>query len=193
MGTYLPPFNPCGSDGSISTCSYNLEFIGPGLACLDVTASSNPEAFTAASNPNTTNLFSASIVPRPDLVLQMSVQTWDMKRSVYQAANCTVSRSYSVAMSHNTSSTINVVDSQPISAVLTQQGVDLSRSPGNGNISFSQDYIASIMTGGFPWTQKALGFPLRPTGHSFSFFCRISSGAPRSLRSKTTPIPGMRT
>lgn len=37
-------------------------------------------------------------------------------------------------------------DSQILSPILSQPGVDLSQSPGNGNISFSQDYIVSGMT-----------------------------------------------
>ncbi len=79
-------------------------------------------------------------------MMQLSLQTWDTERSLYQAVNCTgISRSYSVTIAHNTSSTINVRESHLISPILFQPGIDITQSPGNGNISFMQDYIFSSM------------------------------------------------
>ncbi len=84
--------------------------------CKDVTASSNFAAFADWTSEfgNMTNMFNASLLPQAsDLTIQLSVQTCDMKRSLYQAVNCTgVSRSYSVTIAHNTSSTIDVRDSR---------------------------------------------------------------------------------
>ncbi len=98
---------------------------------------------------NATHVYNASIMTQAaDLTMQLSVQTWDVVRSQYQAVNCTgVSRSYSVSVEHNSSlsSMINVHDSRLISPVLSQPGMDPSLSPGN-NISFTQDYIVGGMT-----------------------------------------------
>jgi len=70
-----------------------------------------------------------------------------MERSLFQAVKCTgVLRSCSVTIAHNTSMSIDVRDSRLISPVLSQPGVDLMQSPGNGNISFTQDYVVSGMT-----------------------------------------------
>ncbi len=149
-GTYLAPLNPCDSKDAGPACSYNFEFIGPGFDCQDVTPSSNFTEFATTGLPsnNSVNLFNASIIPQTgDRLIQLSVQTWDMERSLYQAVRCVgVSRSYAVAISHNTSSTIEVLSSQSLSPILFQPGVDLTVSPGNGNnISFSQDYLANSM------------------------------------------------
>ncbi len=148
-GNFIPPLNPCESGDGIQ-CRYDLDFVGPGYDCKDVTASSDFAAFANWTSEfgNMTNVFNASLLPQAsDLTIQLSVQTWDMERSLYQAVNCTgVSRSYSVTITHNTSSTIDVRDSRLISPVLSQPGVDLTQSPGNGNISFSLDYIVGGMT-----------------------------------------------
>ncbi len=120
-GTYLAPLGSCGP----GDCSYNLEFIGPGFECHDVTASSNATEFISGGpgaelGDNVTNLFQASIAPQTedDLTMQLFVQTWDTVRSVYQAVNCTaVLRSYSVLISHNTTSAIDVTESQTISTI----------------------------------------------------------------------------
>ncbi|KLO06874.1 hypothetical protein SCHPADRAFT_675429 [Schizopora paradoxa] len=150
-GTFIPPLNPCdGSDGM--QCSYDLQFVGPGYSCEDVTASSDFAAFASWSpDPdgfNMTNVYNASIVPETsDLTIQLSVQTWDMKRSLFQAVNCTaVSRSYSVTVTHNSTSRIDVFESPILAPILSQPGVDLTQTPGNGNISFAQDYVVSGMT-----------------------------------------------
>ncbi len=134
-------------------CRYDLEFVGPGYDCQDVTASSDYAAF---ANPtfvpgtgNVTNVYNASFMPHTaDLTIRLFVQTWDIVRSQFQAVNCTgVSRSYSVTVMHNTSSSaINVHDSRLISPILSQPGVDPTPPPGNGNISFAQDYMIGGMT-----------------------------------------------
>jgi len=129
-GTFIPPLNPCE--------------LGSGIQCSDFAAFAN----WVSEFGNMTNVFNASLLPQAnDLTIMLSVQTWDMERSVYQAVNCTgVSRSYAVTVAHNTSSTIDVRESRLLSPVLAQPGVDLTQSPGNGNISFTPDYIVGGMT-----------------------------------------------
>ncbi len=145
LGSFIPPLNPCEFGAQ---CRYDLEFVGPGYDCQDVTASS-ATWIPSFEVGNTTHVYNASIMTEAaDLTMQLSVQTWDVVRSQYQAVNCTgVSRSYSVTVEHNTSSSsmINVHDSRLISPVLSQPGMDPSLSPGN-NISFTQDYIVGGMT-----------------------------------------------
>ncbi len=67
-GTYLPPINLCsgGLPGGAGYCSYNLEFVGPGFDCEDVTALSNEIAFTTPVSVygiTKTDLFNASTPP----------------------------------------------------------------------------------------------------------------------------------
>ncbi len=151
LGTYIPPTI---SNLLYGFSVYDLEFVGPGYDCKDVTASSDYAAFadwTPGPGPgfgNMTNIYNAYIVPQTsDLTIQLSVQTRDMERSLYQAVNCIgVTRSYSVTVMPNAPPIINVLESRLISPVLAQPGVDLSRSPGDGNISFVQDYIVGGMT-----------------------------------------------
>ncbi len=67
VGTFIPPLNPCDSDDGIQ-CSYDLEFVGPGYNCQDVTASSDYSAFASwtfgpgLGLDNMTNLYKASVV-----------------------------------------------------------------------------------------------------------------------------------
>lgn len=143
-GAYLPPVNPCASgSGEAVQCSYSLEFVGPGFECEDVTASSNETAFIAPISfpgfPTTINLFEA-ITPNQtsDLTMEISVQTWDVKRSAYQAVNCTgVQRSYSVVISHNTTSNIDVTATQPISTIHANTTSPLS--------TFAATYVDDLM------------------------------------------------
>ncbi|KLO12656.1 hypothetical protein SCHPADRAFT_405483 [Schizopora paradoxa] len=111
-GTFLPPVIQCDM-GSSSQCSYDLQFAGPGLSCEDVTTISNYTTFANARQLNTTNtinLFQAELVPQDsNLYMQIAVQSWDVKRQLYQASNCTgVSRSYSVTMSKSTATPYNI-------------------------------------------------------------------------------------
>ncbi|KLO14356.1 hypothetical protein SCHPADRAFT_320477 [Schizopora paradoxa] len=123
-GSYLPPLNPCNediSDGPIQ-CEYIIDFTAPGFDCADVTATSNSSGFTTPfifQNSSDTFLFQASQPPQiGDLEMQVSVQTYDFKRAVYQAVNCTgVLRQYSTIVSHNTSSTIDAFESSIISTI----------------------------------------------------------------------------
>ncbi len=150
LSSFIPPLNACESG---MQCRYDLEFVGPGYDCQDVTASSDYAAFAKPTfvpgTGNVTNVYNASFMPHTaDLTIRLFVQTWDIVRSQFQAVNCTgVSRSYSVTVMHNTSSSaINVHDSRLISPILSQPGVDPTPPPGNGNISFTQDYMIGGMT-----------------------------------------------
>lgn len=72
--------------------------------------------------------------------MQVNVQTWDVKRAVYQAVNCTgVSRSYSAFLSggSNSPSSIDVPGSEVISTVNAN-----TSSPS----TFEEYYLYSIMT-----------------------------------------------
>lgn len=122
-GTYLPPINLCDGrmDGPVQ-CEYIIDFAAPGFDCEDVTASSNSTGFTTPfvfQGVDNTDLFAASQAPQTDeLEMQLSVQTYDFKRAVYQAVNCTgVLRQYSALVSHNTSSTVEVFESRTISTI----------------------------------------------------------------------------
>ncbi|KLO04950.1 hypothetical protein SCHPADRAFT_947313 [Schizopora paradoxa] len=120
LGTYLPPINVCGSGLNNVSCNYNLQIIGPGLDCMNVTSSSNYAAFASARGPNSTNLYQASfgLQADDDLTMQVSVQTWDVKRSEYQAANCTgVIRSYFISVSQGLVPSIEVAESLVISTI----------------------------------------------------------------------------
>ncbi len=121
-GNYLPPVGGCGSDRSLD-CSYELQFVGPGLDCDDVPAPNNlPEPAGTQDEYgilDPISLYEALFTQMDDLTMQLSVQTWDPQRSVYQAANCTgVLRSYSVSISHTTTSVIeDVTKSRTFSVV----------------------------------------------------------------------------
>ncbi|KLO09383.1 hypothetical protein SCHPADRAFT_567190 [Schizopora paradoxa] len=111
-GSYLPPVIQCDL-GSSSQCSYDLQFVGPGLSCEDVTAISNYTTFANGRQLDITgkiNLFQAITIPQDsNLFMQIAVGSWDVKRQLYQASNCTgVSRSYSVTLSKSTTTPYNI-------------------------------------------------------------------------------------
>ncbi len=136
-GTYLPPADAVGWV-LFRSASYDLQFIGPGLDCEDVTASSNFTEFMTSSGVNTTTFYEGQLQPQTDdMTMRISIQTWDLKRSAYQAINCTgVLRSYSVSISHATTSAINVTASRVLSVIHTNTS-QLS--------AFSDTYLYNIL------------------------------------------------
>ncbi|KLO10613.1 hypothetical protein SCHPADRAFT_507752 [Schizopora paradoxa] len=136
LGTYLSPTSNCGSGPPGSSCSYDLEFVGPGLACEDVTDSSDYTSFATSSGLNITNLYIGEALLQ-NTTWELSVQTWDVIRELYQATNCTgVLRSYSVSVTHSSFATIDVSKSPIFSMV-------------NANVSqpplFLEDYLYDII------------------------------------------------
>ncbi len=109
-GTYLPPVAACGSGRPASQCSYEIQFIGPGLTCEDTTPRNSITAiYYAAVAPQAVN----------DLTMRLFVQVWDSKLSISRAVNCTgVLRSYSASLNKMDSAiNINVTEARIISAV----------------------------------------------------------------------------
>ncbi|KLO16635.1 hypothetical protein SCHPADRAFT_201465 [Schizopora paradoxa] len=102
-GSYIPPIDVCGLSFSAqrSRCSYDLQFTGPGFNCENVTTSNTYSAFVSPQLWSSAVLFQATSIPLTanDLPIKVFVQTWDVKRSEYQATTCTsVARSYSVSV-----------------------------------------------------------------------------------------------
>ncbi|KLO12652.1 hypothetical protein SCHPADRAFT_941027 [Schizopora paradoxa] len=115
-GTYLQPSSTCNLGDSVSSCSYRLQFDGPGFNCEDVSASTNATEFIGRL------VYQAAITPQTvnDLTMRVNVQAWDAERSTYQAVNCTgVSRRYSVTVSSgaNSPSIMDVTESESESVI----------------------------------------------------------------------------
>ncbi|KLO09583.1 hypothetical protein SCHPADRAFT_943515 [Schizopora paradoxa] len=171
LGSYLPSAvnSACDGLGSNSQCSYDLQFAAPGFSCEDVTASSNYTAFADARSiqAGTVNLFQAQVNSQTDgdLTMEVNVQSWDVKRSVYQSVNCTgVSRSYSVSLASSASSSsgsISVVNSDVLSTI-------------QGNISspstFEGYYLYNIMN-----TLSELSFILEFGTEPVGFMQKLNS------------------
>ncbi|KLO14345.1 hypothetical protein SCHPADRAFT_927945 [Schizopora paradoxa] len=153
-GNYLSPNIPCEVDAG-TRCNFTVDFMGPGLSCSDVTASSNFTAFRTESNPFTNdfdggaqlyNIWVGSAVynetfPEP---LNLSLQTWDMQRNVYQSISCTsVSRAYSVLISASqSSSTIEVINSEIMASLPMDTSPDASAA---GLSDFPQVYLSTTV------------------------------------------------
>ncbi|KLO07366.1 hypothetical protein SCHPADRAFT_651900 [Schizopora paradoxa] len=139
-GTYFQPINGCGSGPSASSasqCTYDLQFMGPGLDCEEGLTSNNYSSFVFNPENQMTFLYMANIAAQnaDDLSMQLSVQTWDTTRSLYQAASCTgVIRSYSVTISKATINVTNTSVASIIYANMSQLG------------TFTETYVHDMMT-----------------------------------------------
>ncbi|KLO12657.1 hypothetical protein SCHPADRAFT_890622 [Schizopora paradoxa] len=139
LATNFEPIDACESASDVG-CAYDLQFIGPGFSCEDVTASSNKSAFTNRFGKGIIPLYLAQVLPQTsNLTMQTSVQTMYYDGTGYQAVNCTgVLRSYSASIGHGvlSPSSINVTGSQVISTI-------------NANTSqlstFAEAYVFSMM------------------------------------------------
>ncbi|KLO12654.1 hypothetical protein SCHPADRAFT_971542 [Schizopora paradoxa] len=115
-GTYLQPGETCSLESYMSSCNYDLEFVGPGFDCEDVSSSTNATEFSE------TWIYKGTVPPQSanNLTIQIFVQSWDIKGAKYQAVNCTaVARQYSVSISSGgtSPSIVNVTQSRPVSVV----------------------------------------------------------------------------
>ncbi|KLO07370.1 hypothetical protein SCHPADRAFT_945338 [Schizopora paradoxa] len=123
-GNYLPPINACGSN---SQCTYNLQFIGPGLDCNDIATSNNYAEFKIdpeLSGLGATMLFQAEVGQHhdneEDPPLEIFIQTWDVKHALYQSVKCAgVNHLYSITVSQSNSPTplLNLTSVQTISTI----------------------------------------------------------------------------
>ncbi|KLO16657.1 hypothetical protein SCHPADRAFT_202449 [Schizopora paradoxa] len=144
-GSYIPPIDVCGSSlsASRSQCNYDLQFTGPGFDCGEATTSNDYSSFVSPSvSGSGAMLLQANLIPQTtdDLSLQVFVQTWDVKRSVYQGTNCTgVVRSYSVNVqsSEGNVPVLDVTDSSIVSTI---------QANASQLDSFSENYVYDHMT-----------------------------------------------
>ncbi|KLO07367.1 hypothetical protein SCHPADRAFT_945335 [Schizopora paradoxa] len=117
LGTYLLPIinDTCNADAH---CSYDLQFMGPGFDCKITATSNNYSSFSQFGEG--TSLFDVAIRPQTsnNLSIGISAQTWDVKLSRYQAADCVgVIRQYTISVSNTNVPAINVTKSQIMSIV----------------------------------------------------------------------------
>ncbi|KLO16640.1 hypothetical protein SCHPADRAFT_937672 [Schizopora paradoxa] len=157
-GTYIPPTPACGTNPAASRCNYDLQFSGPGFDCEEVAKSSNYSSFISPifGNDSGPHLFQTDFIPQTadNLTLRILVQTWDVKRSSYQAAQCTgVIRSYTVSVSQTNFSTpsIYVTDSQVESVVHANKSQLLT---------FAETFVYDLMfLLNSTWAYTSDGFP----------------------------------
>ncbi|KLO12642.1 hypothetical protein SCHPADRAFT_971531 [Schizopora paradoxa] len=151
-GSYLPPENLCSADFGFR-CSYRVDFIGPGFSCSNITISSNLASFKFADYSRA--WISSLAGDSANRTMRLSIQTWNAEGSLYRALDCAgVTRSYSLLITHNVSSKIEVVGSNVLSPVLVDPGVNLSMfefAPAgdthgiNSYVTFMQQYLLYTM------------------------------------------------
>lgn len=140
-GSYLPPFNPCGSG---IACQYNVTLVAPAFDCIDT--SSTPIADLMATFETTlegglTRIWTGTMLYDAGSSggLEATIIALDMERNISKTINCTAySALYSVDVSHGTRSFANVTDVQLLSP--------LEGSPATSDSNFAYGYAWDAIT-----------------------------------------------